>query len=1068
MPASLSDLRARLDTLRALTPLSGITHDSRAVRPGWLYVALAGRATHGARHIPQALARGAAAVAVSAREPRPPELPPEVPTLLLSDPRRDLAHLSEWVWGEPLRALRLAGVTGTNGKTTTTTLLADALAEEEGDVGLLGTVLGRGGGLAEASAMTTLEAPALHERFARFRDAGVRTCVMEVSSIGVSEERVRAARFAAAAFTNLTEDHLDYHGTMESYAAAKLTFLRELLAPGATAVVNLDDPWGAEAAAAARAGGARVWGLSLHAPAADDAARGGDGLDGRVGWRALSLHADGLEGVLATPLGDVALRAPLIGEFNAYNVATAAALALALGVGEGALQRAMARARVRGRMERALGGLDAPWALDPVILVDYAHTPDALRRALAALRAPLAGEAGGAGGAGEAGGGRRLWCLFGCGGDRDAHKRPLMGRAAALADGVILTSDNPRGEDPARIAAAVLEGCRAAGLAEALAGAPQQGAVWVELDRARALHAAVAALAPGDVLLVAGKGHEAYQEARGARAPFDDLEHANGALRAWRAAWSLHTRALCHDAGGALVAGAHGPLAGGVIDSRALAPREAFFCLRGARDGHDFAAAAAAAGAAAVVTRRGWRPAPEARAALLEALARGGGAWVEVDEPERALAAFAAAHRRRAFRGVLVGLTGSNGKTSTKELLAAALGRVAPTLATEGNLNNHLGVPLTLLRLRPHHRLAVIEMGMSAPGEIAHLAALARPDVGLITTVAAAHLEGLGTIEAVARAKGELFAGLAADGHAHFNEALPHRAEALAAARCHLHPVSEREARLGVAAHSPHESAASLSLSARALWEATGVGAAEPAGAEGGAGEGEAGGPWGGEGGFEGTLRLRLVGDHQLHNARLALSAALSALALLSARDGAPPRAARAAAVAALPALLAGLAASPPPSLRGEARPLPGGGVAWVDCYNANPQSTLAAARTFWASGLRGPLVLGELKELGPTADALHAALGRDIEALVGPAALVLTAGDGARALHEALLAAGHHPARAAHYPLSALDALTAHLRAALAEAPQQSVLIKGSRSGRLERVADALAPPLPSSPAHP
>ena len=462
---------------------------------------------------------------------------------------------------------------------------------------------------------------------------------------------------------------------------------------------------------------------------------------------------------------------------------------------------------------------------------------------------------------------------------------------------------------------------------------------------------------------------------------------------------SLHTLTLCEVAEGTLISGVHRSLKGGEIDTRRLRTGEAFFCLQGARDGHTFIETALKREAGAIVVRRGWMPPPS----LGEIFSQRSTPVIAVDDPQRALAQLAHAHRMVAFHGLLIGLTGSNGKTSTKELLASALSQVGPTLATEGNFNNHLGVPLTLLRLRPIHRFAVVEMGMNAPGEIDHLCQLARPSIGLITTIAAAHLEGLGTVEQVARAKGELFRALPANGHAFFLQDVPHREVALQDVHAQQHPIGAPQWELSDLRHSGAGSAASLHLDEERH-----------------------------------TLQIQLSGAHQLRNALLALAVGLHCGGERS-------------------ALLRGLSICPPPKLRGELRPLAGGGTQWVDCYNANPQSTLASLRTYWERGERGVIVLGAIGELGVASRALHEELGRQVAQLIEGQAMVFTIGGDAEEIHRGLLAEGHPRNRARFYHLDALQQLIDDLRA---HSPR-SLFLKGSRSGRLERVADALAPPL-------
>ena len=474
-----------------------VTHDSRDVVPGTLFVALPGQRADGLQFLPQALARGARIIAV----PRDTaiDLPADVGCLHLVEPRRDLASLSAFACGQPSRRLSICGVTGTNGKTTVTTIIADCVAASGEPPGLIGTVSHRIGERVVPTRHTTPEAPELQRLLGEMVDAGVLRVAMEVSSIGLVEHRVDETRFLVAAFTNLTPDHLDYHLTMQDYGEAKTRLFSEHLDPTGTALIDVDDPFG-QALCSKVGDGVRVWRVSLVRR------------DVEVYYETLSQDARGLRGTLCTPLGALQLETPLIGRFNASNVAIAAASAWALGVPPEAVARALLTATVRGRLERVPGPSTAP-----TVLVDYAHTPDALSRVLEALASVSKG---------------RVICIFGCGGDRDVKKRPQMGEAAAVADAVIVTTDNPRSESPEAIALAAAAGSIAGG--RPLSALPAFGFTTVILDRSLAITAALTLATANDVVLVAGKGHETYQEVQGVRLDFDDVKVSADALVAWR------------------------------------------------------------------------------------------------------------------------------------------------------------------------------------------------------------------------------------------------------------------------------------------------------------------------------------------------------------------------------------------------------------------------------------------------------------------------------------------------------------------------------------------------------
>ena len=403
----------------------------------------------------------------------------------------------------------------------------------------------------------------------------------------------------------------------------------------------------------------------------------------------------------------------MIGDYNVSNLLAVIGVMRALGVTlDEAAAACAALTPVPGRMERVR--VDDGAGAGPEVVVDYAHTPDALEKALGALR-PLATERGG-----------RLWCLFGCGGDRDAAKRPLMGAIAVrLADRVVVTSDNPRLESADFI------------MSQILVGAVGHDEVDVIESRADAIRHAVGTAAPADVVLLAGKGHETYQDVGGAKFPFSDAAYAATSLRARRAAGSAPLAApmfTLGDAAGAL-AGARvvGDGATAIArvhsDTRTLGPGDLFVALRGERfDAHDFLAEAKAKGAVAALAERG--------------LAEAGLAGIEVADSRRALGQLAAAWRQR-FQLPLVAVTGSNGKTTVTQMIASILrawqGEAA--FSTQGNFNNDIGVPLTLLRLRATHRAGVVELGMNHPGEIATLAAMAQPTVALVNNAQREHLE---------------------------------------------------------------------------------------------------------------------------------------------------------------------------------------------------------------------------------------------------------------------------------------------------------------------------------------
>lgn len=457
-------------------PLAGLTLDSRKVSPGGMFVALSGRSAHGLAFAGEAQRRGAAGILF---EP-PAPIGLELPAMALPVPalRAHLGDIADRYFGSPSQSLRVVGVTGTNGKTSTVQLLAQALTGEGRRAGSIGT-LGSGlhGALREGE-RTTPDVIAVHAALAALRDEGADDVAMEVSSHALDQGRVDAVRFQVAVFTNLTRDHLDYHGDMAAYGAAKA---RLFAWPGLkSAVVNLDDAFGAQVFAALPAGVEAI-GVSRR-----------DAAGARLRAEAIELSAAGIGFDLAAGVERERVHSRLLGRFNIDNLLAVAGVLTTYGWPLARIAATLAVLEpVAGRMNR-LGGDGA----QPLVVVDYAHTPDALEQALGSLRGHTAG---------------RLICVFGCGGERDAGKRPQMAAIAqAGADAVIVTDDNPRGEDGDAIVADILEG-----FADA-------AAVTVARDRAAAIARAIGMAGPGDTVLIAGKGHEPYQEVRGVRHPFDD------------------------------------------------------------------------------------------------------------------------------------------------------------------------------------------------------------------------------------------------------------------------------------------------------------------------------------------------------------------------------------------------------------------------------------------------------------------------------------------------------------------------------------------------------------------
>ncbi len=464
------------------TEVGGLSIDSRKVRPGDLFAALEGHRGDGHSFLAPAVRAGAAALLVQRGRWEGEELEPAA-VVETGDVRAVLGETADRFYGHPSGRLHLFGVTGTNGKTSVTWLLESIFREADRRTGVVGTIEYRWDGRREKAPCTTPEAVDLQSILRRMADDGVECVAMEVSSHSLAQQRVKGCRFRGAVFTNIGRDHLDFHPDLEAYFSAKAGLFRDFL-PGIS-VVNGDDPWGRRILGWLP--GSVSYGLS-------------EGVD--YGVRDLVSGPRGLAFSVEGRRGTVTLNSPLLGRHNVYNILAAAAAAMEYGLdGETVRRGVEAVGLIPGRFERVGTGEG------PTVLVDYAHTPDALESALRGARELT---------------GRALVLVFGCGGDRDRGKRPLMGQiAAGLADLTFLTSDNPRSEDPGQILREVEAGFR---------GRKGGGSLRVVPDRRRAIGQAVRAAGPGDVVLIAGKGHEDYQILSSGTVPFSDCDEARRAL----------------------------------------------------------------------------------------------------------------------------------------------------------------------------------------------------------------------------------------------------------------------------------------------------------------------------------------------------------------------------------------------------------------------------------------------------------------------------------------------------------------------------------------------------------
>lgn len=507
MSVMLNDVVRRLRKFsiygKSEVELLGITHDSRKIQPGWMFVAIPGDKADGHNFIATSVDRGAVAI-VAEREPDR-NFPLESNAWITVESSRDsLGYLASAIYGDPTREMSLIGITGTNGKTTLTYLLESIAKCAAHKTGVVGTISYRWEGVEISAPNTTPEASDLQKMFREMRNAGVSKAFMEVSSHGLRMGRLNGCDFDIGLFTNLTQDHLDYHLDMEDYYQAKKLLFSELLTASGkknrVAIINADDPYGQRLLS-------EISGLDVFS----------FGSSGDCDFHPLDVRITtaGISGSIATPAGPIEIESCLTGAFNLSNIMAAVAVSSSIGITPDVINKGIARLRVvPGRLQRVVSPRGH-------VFVDYAHTPNALANVLDALRKSCSG---------------RIITLVGCGGDRDRAKRPLMGEQAAMAsDFVLITSDNPRSENPLDIIDQIEPGVKKCGLEfirpdDDVPVALPSGKYTVIPDRGQAIKWVVRGLSENDTLLVAGKGHETYQEIKGVRYPFDDSEELRKAF----------------------------------------------------------------------------------------------------------------------------------------------------------------------------------------------------------------------------------------------------------------------------------------------------------------------------------------------------------------------------------------------------------------------------------------------------------------------------------------------------------------------------------------------------------
>lgn len=729
--------------------IAAVTDDSREVTSGALFVAVSGEQCDGHRFIGAAIERGCCAVVVeSGQAERVSIIDGRIAVYCVENTRRQLSLIVAAFYDHPEKALKLIGLTGTNGKTTISYLLEKVLEDQGEQVGVLGTIGYRYSDSEKVkwqfdAPLTTPDPLILQKMLRRMVDAGVTAVIMEASSHALVQQRLAGIRFDIAAFTNLSHDHLDYHASMEEYFHAKSLLFTNHLRDSGTAVITFqnDDSedlnrWPADMEKLLQHHG--VPAICCGAGPAHD-----------FQPITVEIAIDKIRASLQTPQGVVQVESPLVGRFNVENIMTTLAIAFAMGVDTARAAESLARASgAPGRLERIT--LKNCGSAGAAVFVDYAHTPDALLNVLRTLQGLPH---------------KRLICVFGCGGQRDRAKRPIMGGIAAkYADVAIVTDDNPRSEPPGEILQQILEGILKERLEEKdkdwlLNGGQGKGFVVLG-DRREAIGSAVQSGGAGDIVIIAGKGHEKYQLTNQGKRFFDDGLEVRQAMLCWNR--EAVTEALqVVPVGGA----EHITFQGISTDTRALRKNEVFLALQGESfDGHRYIDQALRSGASALVVNQN----VSNRVSNIDFP---GVPVYKVPDTLEALGELAAYRRRKMAHLAapqVVAITGSSGKTTIKEMTAAIFARQWPdsdrapsgrVLKTAGNFNNRVGLPLSLLPIELKHRAVVLEMGMNTPGEIARLTAIADPDIGCIVNVHGAHLEGMGSIEGVAREKECLFAG---------------------------------------------------------------------------------------------------------------------------------------------------------------------------------------------------------------------------------------------------------------------------------------------------------------------
>ena len=974
--------------------VSDVTIDSRKVGCNALFVAIVGTHLDAHQYVDDAVRGGCSIIVVQKGVNREKDYHDCLAFVVeVDDTSLVYSQIVANFYKNPADDLSLIGVTGTNGKTTVTYLLEDLLVQSGFQVGVIGTVNNRfynsyGKLVIQATSLTTPDAKTLHSLFRQMVDAGVQYVIMEVSSHALSQSRIGSLSFHVVAFTNLTREHLDYHGDMDDYFSAKAQLFSKHLDIQGTAILPIDDNLAAHYREE----------LLCQLNKKQSVLFWGDGEDAAVQLISHQSFLTHTEFVVKVEGCEYAVSTALVGRFNVDNLLVTIAVCRALGISCELLQEQIPSLKgAPGRVER-VSDRNTDAALQPVVFVDYAHTPDALEKLLENLLQLPHDE---------------LIAVFGCGGDRDNGKRSLMGGIGArLADVVFVTSDNPRTEDPTLILEQVVSGVVDSGmvlrdeswLQTRTIG--ESGCVIIE-DRGKAIEQAVRLAGVHDIVAIAGKGHEPYQLGAEGKRFFDDRLEVLRVLSAWTCEKIVE---VTH---GRLVEQIPCPrLLGEVVtDSRCIVKNSIFVALKGdAHDAHDYLDDAVEAGASCLVV--------EKESSI-------GCTQVVVADTTKALADLA--HGRRRFvtavtdgtHPLVVGLTGSSGKTTTKEMIASILSRVWPVgadypenavLKTQGNFNNLIGLPLSLLPLNCKHRAVVLEMGMNAPGEIKQLAEIADPDICCILNVHGAHLQGLGTIEGVAAAKGELFSTARPD--AVFVVNLDDKyVKELADKYTQKKITFALSPSVGGVRANVFSSHISSGTVGEIIFNLHVENEVHP-------------------------IRLKAVGEHNVGNSLAAVAVALACGATSS-------------------QIVEGLQRYTAPAKRMELLTADAGWTLLSDCYNANPASMTAALRALAAcTGGKRIAVLGDMFELGDTAEKAHFELG-ELAASLGLDS-VLVVGQFANIVRQGALSCGMNADRVlASTGKSEIERWLESCQQSGELTAEDIVLFKGSRGMRMETLVE-------------